>query len=194
MKKFITMILAIAMVITSVVVPMDKVKAAEVNNKNSWNSMTDNDKDEIYSSSKVKPIYAKISYDKHGNLVGKVKIKNFNKKKIKFIIYKDSEIRLSWQNEGEGEKRKEYRIKKKGIAKRFTLKRGQSKTITVKIPKSKIKGKYYNLREVDTDINISYTALWSGKRKYMRKCCCGYMTATIKDASWQEDEDEEDEF
>lgn len=189
------MILAIAMAITSVVVPMDKVKAAEVNNKNSWNSMPDNEKPDKWNSvEKVKPIYAKISYDKHGNLVGKVKLKNLGKKKVKFTIYKDSEIRLSWRNEGEGAKRKDYRIKKKGIAKRFTLKRGQSKTITVKIPKSKIKGKYYNLREVDTDINISYTALWSGKRKYMRECCCGYMTATIKDASWQEDEDEEDEF
>lgn len=180
------MILAIAMVITSVVVPMDKVKAAEVNNKNSWNSMPDNEKpDKWNSANKAKPIYAKISYDKHGNLVGKVKIKNFNKKKIKFIIYKDSEIELRWQEKyGVPKEKKEYRIKKKGIAKRFTLKRGQSKTITVKIPKSKIKGKYYNLREVDTDINISYTALWSGKRKYMRECCCGYMTATI----------EEDEF
>ena len=190
MKRFITMILAIAMVITSVVVPMDKVKAAEVNNKNSWNSMPDNEKpDKFNSANKAKPIYAKISYDKHGNLVGKVKIKNFNKKKIKFIIYKDSEIALRWgvwddEYTKHKEYRKDYIIKKKGIAKRFTLKRGQSKTITVKIPKSKIKGKYYNLREVDTDINISYTALWSGKRKYMRKCCCGYMTATI----------EEDEF
>lgn len=194
MKKFITMILAIAMVITSVVVPTDKVKASEVNNKNSWNSMTDNDKDDIFSPSKVKPTYAKISYDKHGNLVGKVKIKNFNKKKIKFTIDKEAKIRLRWRNEGEGAKRKDYRIKKKGIAKRFTLEKGQSKTITVKIPKSKIKGKYYNLREVDTEIHIYYTASWSGKRKYMRECCCGSMTATIKDASWQEAEDEEDEF
>lgn len=186
MKRFITMILAIAMAITSVVVPMDKVKAAEVNNKNSWNSMVDNEKPDKWNSvEKVKPIYAKISYDKHGNLVGKVKLKNLGKKKVKFIIYKDSEIELRWQEKyGVPKEEKEYRIKKKGIAKRFTLKRGQSKTITVKIPKSKIKGKYYNLREVDTDINISYTALWSGKRKYMRECCCGYMTATI----------EEDEF
>lgn len=187
MKRFITMILAIAMVITSVVVPTDKVKAAEVNNKNSWNSMTDNDKDEIYSSSKAKPIYAKISYDKHGNLVGKVKIKNFNKKKVKFIIYKEVEIKFKWyvyDGDNVDDKYKEYRIKKKGIAKRFTLKRGQSKTITVKIPKSKIKGKYYNLREVETDIEIIYTASWSGKRKYMRECCCGSMNATIEAASW----------
>ena len=184
MKRFITMILAIAMVITSVVVPTDKVKAAEVNNKNSWNSMPDNEKpDEWNSVNKAKPIYAKISYDKHGNLVGKVKIKNFNKKKIKFTIYKRAEIELSWWNEGEDPKEKEYRIKKKGMAKRFTLKRGQSKTITVKIPKSKIKGKHYNLREVDTRININYTATWGGK--YSKKCCCGEITATIRDAHSQ---------
>lgn len=191
MKRFITMILAIAMVITSVVVPMDKVKAAEVNNKNSWNSMTDNDKDEIYSSSKVKPTYAKISYDKHGNLVGKVKLKNLGKKKVKFTIYKEAEIELSWY-EGEDIKVKGYRIKKKGIAKRFTLKRGQSKTITVKIPKSKIKGKYYNLREVETDIELSYCASWGGK--YSKKCCAGTMNAEIEDAYSQKSEAEEDEF
>ena len=183
MKRFITMILAIAMVITSVVVPMDKVKAAEVNNKNSWNSMTDNDKDEIYSSSKVKPTYAKISYDKHGNLIGKVKLTSYNKKKVTFTLYKRAEIELSWWNEGEDPKEKEYRIKKKGMAKRFTLKRGQSKTITVKIPKSKIKGKYYNLREVDTDIKINFTATWGGK--YSKKCSCGEIAATIRDAHSQ---------
>ena len=62
MKRFITMILAIAMVITSVVVPMDKVKAAEVNNKNSWNSMPDNEKPDKWNSvEKVKTFVNEVA-------------------------------------------------------------------------------------------------------------------------------------
>lgn len=79
-----------------------------------------------------------ISYDKKGNLVGKLKIKNTTKKKQK---YKRKYNKLSFTI-SDGKHRNKSSTKRFG----FTLKRGKSKTVTITIKKSKLKAKY-NLPE-----------------------------------------------
>lgn len=161
------------------------------------NSMPDNEKPKNGDGwdDKIKPTYAKISYDEKGNLVAKVKIKNFNKNKISYAVRKTAEITFTFDeyvteyvdDKGIGHghyKKKIYKTNKKGVLKKFTLKRGQSKTFTVKIPKSKLEGKYYNLREVDTKIEFDFSAGYYNKTgKYFIKGCGGSMSADIYSAS-----------
>lgn len=127
-----------------------------------------------------KNIYGKVSYDKKGNMICKIKVKNVSKYNIKFKLSKKVEVKITNYPKQLFKRKVAYTQ-----ARKFTLKSGKTKTLTVKVKKSTLKGKRFNLVADDVGICFDYSAEYLNKKGIRTgRCSCGGFGIGIDDKSY----------
>lgn len=152
-----TIVVSIPSIERKVTIPVNVIK-----NENST-------KEEPKKGDVFKNIYGKVSYDKKGNMICKIKVKNVSKYNIKFKLSKKVEVKITNYPKQLFKRKVAYTKSRK-----FTLKSGKTKTLTIKVKKSTLKGKRFNLVADDVSIGFDYSAEYLNKKGIRTgRCSCG---------------------
>ena len=152
-----TIVVSIPSIERKVTIPVNVIK-----NENSTKEKPE--KDDYFKS-----IYGKVSYDKKGNMICKIKVKNVSKYNIKFKLSKKVKVEIENYPKQLFNRKVAYTQ-----ARKFTLKSGKTKTLTVKVKKSTLKGKRFNLVADDVSIGFDYSAEYLNKKGIRTgRCSCG---------------------
>lgn len=152
-----TIVVSIPSIERKVTIPVNVIK-----NENSTKEKPE--KDDYFKS-----IYGKVSYDKKGNMICKIKVKNVSKYNIKFKLSKKVKVEIENYPKQLFKRKVAYTKSRK-----FTLKSGKTKTLTIKVKKSTLKGKRFNLVADDVNVCFDYSAEYLNKKGIRTgRCSCG---------------------
>lgn len=163
-----TIVVSIQSIERKVTIPVNVIK-----NENST-------KEEPKKGDVFKNIYGKVSYDKKGNMICKIKVKNVSKYNIKFKLSKKVKVEITNYPKQLFNRKVAYTKSRK-----FTLKSGKTKTLTIKVKKSTLKGKRFNLVADDVNVCFDYSAEYLNKKGIRTgRCSCGGFGIDIDDKNY----------